>query len=372
VKQLKQIRLKNWKSIADQTIELNPLNVFIGANGAGKSNLIGVIKLINAMFARQPGFRNYVGQSGGADSMLHFGKRKSPTAEMDLTFTTDTGTTKYIAHWAAAAQDSLIFTDERVEFLRTGQTNPLVTHLGAGHTESKLAEIDQTIGHQTAKIALELLRSCRLFHFHDTSAGAGIRHLSRVEDNRFLYPDAGNLASILYLFEKQHPTTFRRITGAAKQMIPAFHSFLLEPSRLNNTQILLKWFQSGSDYEFGPHQLSDGTIRFLALATLFSQPAEFMPLLIAIDEPELGLHPSALEVLAGMVKTASQHSQVMLATQSATLLDHFDASDVIVANSQHGATTFNRMSAAQLDSWLDEYSLGEIWEKNVIGGGPYS
>ncbi len=371
MQQLKQIRLRNWKSIADQTIELKPLNVIIGANGAGKSNLISVIKLMNAMFAREPGFRNYVGQSGGADSMLHFGKRKSPTAEMELTFTTDTGNTRYIADWAAAAQDSLIFTDERVEFLRTGQTRPLLKSLGAGHTESKLPELVQAAGDQTARIALQLLRGCRLFHFHDTSASAEIRHLSRVEDNRFLYPDAGNVASMLYLFEKQHPTAFRRITSAAKQMIPAFHSFLLEPSRLNNTQIPLKWFQSGSDYEFGPHQLSDGSIRFFALATLFFQPPEFMPLLIAIDEPELGLHPSALEVLAGMVKSASQHCQVILATQSSTLLDHFDADDVIVANSQNGATTFNRLSESQLDSWLDEYSLGEIWEKNVVRGGPY-
>ena len=372
MQQLKQIRLRNWKSIADQTIELKPLNIIIGANGAGKSNLISVIKLMNAMFAREPGFRIYVAQSGGANSILHFGNRRSPPAEMELTFNTDTGETKYAANWAwAAAQDSLIFTDERIEFLRTGHNTPLVKSLGAGHTESKLAEFAQTAGDQTARVALQLLRSCRLFHFHDTSANAAIRDSSFLEANRFLYPDAGNLASMLYLFEKQHPTAFRRISSAAKQMIPAFDSFLLEPSRLNDKRIFLKWFQRGSDYEFGPHQLSDGSIRFLALATLFFQPAEFMPLLIAIDEPELGLHPSALEVLAGMMKSASQHCQVILATQSSTLLDHFDADDVIVANSQNGASTFHRLSESQLDSWLDEYSLGEIWEKNVVGGGPY-
>lgn len=368
---LEQIRLKNYKSIADQTIDLKPLNIIIGANGAGKSNLISVFKMMNAMFAREPGFRNYVGQAGGADSLLHFGKRKSPTAEMQLTFDTDTGQTSYFANWAAAAQDSLIFTDERIELLRTGQSQPVIRNLGAGHNESKLEEFVSAQNDTTAKVGLHLLRSCRLFHFHDTSANASIRDAAYIEVNRFLYPDAGNLAAMLYLFEKQYPTAFRRISSAVTQLIPAFHSFLLQPSLLNTNQILLKWFQSGSDYEFGPHQLSDGTIRFLALATLFHQPPEFMPLLIAIDEPELGLHPAALEVLAGMVKSASQHCQVILATQSSTLLDHFDADDVLVADSRDGTTTFKRLTESQLDEWLDEYSLGEIWEKNVVGGGPY-
>lgn len=368
---LKQIRLRNWKSIADQSIDLKPLNVIIGANGSGKSNLISVFEMLNAMFAHEPGFRNYVGQSGGADSILHFGKKKSPAAEMELTFDTDTGETKYLANWAAAAQDSLIFTDERAEFHGTNYTRPVVRHVGAGHSESQLEEFAESRNDKTCKTTLHLVRGCRLFHFHDTSANAPIRDASYIEANRFLYPDAGNLASMLYLFEKQHPTAFRRISSAAKQMIPAFHSFLLEPSRLNDKQILLKWFQAGADYEFGPHQVSDGSIRFLALATLFLQPPELMPLLIAIDEPELGLHPSALEVLAGMVKSAARHCQVILATQSSTLLDHFSADDVIVANTRNGASEFKRLSDAELESWLEEYSLGEVWEKNVVGGGPY-
>lgn len=364
---LKQIRMTNWKSIADQTIDLKPLNVVIGANGSGKSNLLSVFRMLNAMFAHEPGFRNYVGQSGGADSILHFGKKRSPTATLELTFDTNTGTTRYFANWAAAAQDSLIFTDERAEFQGSNRTHPQVRHVGAGHSESQLEANNDT----TCQTTLYLVRGCRLFHFHDTSANARIRDASYIEANRFLYPDAGNLAAMLYFFEKQHPTAFRRISSAARHMIPGFHSFLLEPSRLNDKQILLKWFQAGADYEFGPHQLSDGSVRFLALASLFFQPPELMPLLIAIDEPELGLHPSSLEVLSGMVKSASQHCQVILATQSSTLLDHFSADDVIVANTRDGISEFKRLSEAELESWLKEYSLGEVWEKNVVGGGPY-
>lgn len=368
---LNQIKLRNWKSIKDETIRLGNLNVIVGANGAGKSNLISVFRLMNAMFAIQSGFRNFIGLAGGADSILHLGRQTSPTAEMELLFETETGDTKYVANWAAAANDTLLFTDERVEFQRAGYPQPLVRHIGAGQSESQLSEYCQANNDKTAQIGLHLVRGCRLFHFHDTSANAGIRSSSYIEANRFLYPDAGNLASMLYLFEQKHPAAFFNITSVAKQLIPAFDSFLLEPSRLNEKQIVLKWFQRDSNYEFGPHQLSDGSIRLLALATLFLQPPELMPLLIAIDEPELGLHPSALSILADLVTDASNHCQIILATQSSTLLDYFHADNVVVTQSLKGSSSFRRLSELELESWLDEYSLGEVWEKNVFGGGPY-
>lgn len=368
---LKKIRLRGWKSIQDQTIELQSLNVIIGANGSGKSNLISVFKMLNAMFAHEPGFRNYIGISGGADSLLHFGKRRTPTAEMELVFDTDTGQTTYFASWAAAAQDALIFTEERVEFVRSGSNTPQVCDLGAGHTESKLPFVADHENDARARVALQILRRCRLFHFHDTSDNSAIRDSAFIEANRFLYPDAGNLPAMLYLFQEKYPTAFRRITAAAKQMIPSLHSFLLEPSRLNSQRILLKWLQHNNDYEFGPHQLSDGSIRFIALCTLFSQPAELQPLLVAIDEPELGLHPAAIEILSGMVKAAARNCQVVMATQSPIFLDHFYPENVLVAHTRDGVSEFSRLSTEELQDWLQEYSLGEVWEKNVVGGGPY-
>lgn len=367
---LKTIRLRNWKSIQDQTIELRHLNVMIGSNGAGKSNLISLFKMLNEMFAHQPGFRNYVGKSGGADSLLYLGKRNSPTAEMELTFQADTGLTRYFASWAAASGDSLIFTDEKVQFLPEDSTQWRTTELGAGHAESKLAEFSDA-GIVPANVALNLMRKCRLYHFHDTSDNASLRHPSNLSHDRYLFPDANNLATILYLFESQHPVSFKRISSAVKQLIPSFHSFLLEPSRLNKSKIEIKWFQQGSTYELGPHQLSDGSIRFVALAALLSQPKEMLPLLIALDEPELGLHPAALEKLAGIAKAASLNCQLFMATQSPVFLDYFEPENVLVANSEDGRTNFSRLSTNELGCWREEYSLGEIWEKNVIGGGPY-
>ncbi len=367
---LKGIRVVGWKSIKNQTVDLIPLTVVIGANGAGKSNLLSLFKLLNAMFANTPGFRNYVAQSGFADSLLHYGAKQTPVAELELTFSTDAGETTYFARWAAAAGGTLIFTEERVTFHRTDAPQPLVVDLGAGHPETNLlASADG--GNQTSEVALRLLRSCRLFHFHDTSESAASRHPCYVNANRFLYPDAGNLAAMLYLFRQQHPTAYRRITATVRQMVPDFDDFVLEPSKLNQNQILLNWTHKGRPYEFGPHQLSDGSLRFIALATLLLQPEDKLPLLIALDEPELGLHPSALEILAGMARAASLHRQLLFATQSSVFLDHFQPENVVVVNTKASTSEFQRLDAEKLKAWLADYTLGEIWEKNVVGGGPY-
>ena len=177
---------------------------------------------------------------------------------------------------------------------------------------------------------------------------------------------------MLYLFRERYPTAFRRIVATVRQMVPDFDAFILEPSKLNPTQIILNWTHKGREYEFGPHQLSDGTLRFIALATLLLQPNEKLPLLIALDEPELGLHPAALEVLAGMAKAAALHCQLIFATQSSAFLDHFEPENILVVNSRSSSSEFHRLDAERLEAWRADYTLGEIWEKNVVGGGPYA
>lgn len=366
---LKQIRIAGWKSIENQTVALTPLTVVIGANGAGKSNLLSLFELLNALFANSPNFRNYVGKSGFADSLFHYGVKQTPRAELELTFDTGSGETAYFTRWAASAAGTLTFTAEQV-IHRAELSKPTELDLGAGHAESKLVQAADE-GNLLAADALRMLRSCRLFHFHDTSENCPARQPCYLNANRYLYPNAGNLAAMLYLFREQHPTAYRRITATVRQMVPDFDDFVLEPNKLNEKLILLNWIHKGRPYEFGPHQWSDGSLRFIALATLLLQPVDYLPLLIALDEPELGLHPAALEILAGMAKAASLHCQIIVATQSSVLLDHFEAENVVVVNARQGKSEFQRLSAERLQGWCDDYTLGEIWEKNVVGGGPY-
>lgn len=366
---LKRIRIAGWKSIKDQTIDLTPLNVVIGANGAGKSNLLSLFKLLDELSSTR--LRAYVGQNGYADSLLHYGSRQTPVAELELTFSVSAGELTYFARLGVAARGALIFLGEHIEVLETGSLEPRRVDLGAGHPETNLIQAIEG-GNSIAKTAWRLLLSCRLFHFHDTSDTSGARMPCYIEGNHSLSPDADNLASMLYLYRERHPQAFRRITATARQIIPDFEGFVLEPRQLNEHQVLLNWTHKGRDYEFGPHQLSDGSLRFIALATLLLQPEEKLPTLIALDEPELGLHPAALEVLAGMAKATSSRAQLLFGTQSPALLDHFEPENVIVVNSRTGASEFQRLDAESLKEWLVDYTLGEIWEKNVVGGGPYA
>ena len=366
---LQRIRVRNWKSISEADLRLQPLNVIVGANGAGKSNLLSLFRLINATFSRRSGLSQYVGEAGGANDLLHLGAKHSPTAELELAFDTDTGRTDYAATWAAASRNSLIYTSEVVRFAREGRAQPQEVDLGAGHPDSRLE--DAAADDATAQVCLKLLRSCRLYHFHDTSSNSPLRLSTQVGANRWLYPDGGNVAAMLFLYQERHPAVLLRIEATLGQILPNFERFVLSPSPLNEHVIELQWRQHGSDYVFGAHQLSDGTLRFLALATLLMQPPGDFPLLIALDEPEIGLHPAAIGLLAEMIHAASTHCQLVLTSQSVTLLNQFRPEHIITCNLRAGASQFERLPPGELAAWLDDYDLGELWERNILHASPY-
>jgi predicted ATPase len=211
-----------------------------------------------------------------------------------------------------------------------------------------------------------------VYHFHDTSASARARGYCYVGNDRRLMPDAGNVAAMLYRFRREDSNpAYRRILGTIRQIAPFLADFVLEPTGQENKDIILNWQDKDSGDVFGPHQLSDGTLRFIALATLLLQPQALLPDVIVIDEPELGLHPAALNLVGGLLRSASHHTQVVVATQSAALVDSFDPDDVVVVNRRDGASTFERLREEQLKNWLQDYTLGQLWEKNVVGGGPF-
>jgi predicted ATPase len=210
----------------------------------------------------------------------------------------------------------------------------------------------------------------RLYHFHDTSVSSPMKATADLHDNRFLRPDGSNLAAFLYFLQQKHSSSYQLIRKTVQRIAPFFDDFQLEPLLLNLNKIQLEWRHKGSDSYFDASMLSDGTLRFMALATLLLQPQQFRPSVILVDEPELGLHPYAITQLASLVKAASAQTQVILSTQSPHLLDHFEPEDVLVAERVDGGTTLRRLDPEPLATWLDAYSLGQLWEKNEIGGRP--
>jgi predicted ATPase len=197
-----------------------------------------------------------------------------------------------------------------------------------------------------------------------------MRKTGKVDDNRFLRSDGSNLASFLYFLREKHIDSYGLIQRAVQRVTPFFHDFRLQPRQLKPDDIKLEWRHKSSDQYFDASSLSDGTLRFIALATLFLQPEQYRPSVILVDEPELGLHPYAIEMLASLIRQASVSTQVIVATQSSLLLDHFAPEDVLVANRVEGGTQLTRLKSEQLAAWLEEYSLGQLWEKNEFGGRP--
>jgi len=356
MKTLRKVKIEGFKSIESAELKLGDLNVVIGANGSGKSNLIGVFRLLERVLTRN--LQLYVASE--PDRFLFHGRKTTPALALDLAFDQNAYGFKL-----KAAQDTLIFEYERVKY--SGFWN-YGEPIAMGHKESKLEEAAQSYRNKIPKFVFPKVRNLVLYHFHDTSDTSPAKQTADVDDNRFLRPNAANLPAYLYWLQEKHPVQLRHIEEHIRLVAPFFEHFVLAPSKLKENKIKLEWRQKGSDAYFDAYALSDGTLRFICLATLLLQPQP--PALILLDEPELGLHPFAIRILAEMLQAASKRAQVLLATQSVTLLNHFSPQDVIVAENDGLKTTFNRLDQEKLRGWLDDFSLGELWEKNVLGGRP--
>ena len=367
---LKQVVLRGFKSIKDMHLELRPLNVLIGANGAGKSNFVSFFKMLHAMMAGR--LQNYIGTAGYAHSLLHYGPKTTAQVEATLQFEVENGVDTYHMTLVHTAGDTLIFAEETLSFVQTGWSGQSKeVRLGAGHQETRVSNAADR-GEPIAEAVRDLLNHCRVYQFHDTSATARIRQYCYVGDDRWLRPDAGNLAAVLYRLRHQDTSpAYRRIVGTIRQIAPFFGDFELQPTGPGNKDIILNWWEKDSDQIFGPHQLSDGTLRAISLITLLLQPVQDLPDLLIVDEPELGLHPAAKNIVAELLQKASHHCQVIVATQSSALLDMFEPDDVIVVDRVDRQSTFQRLDPVSLQEWLEEYTLGQLWEKNVLGGGPF-
>jgi predicted ATPase len=367
---LKRIVLSGFKSIKSMDLELKPLNVLIGANGAGKSTLVSFFKMLNRMMGG--GLQNYIVESGRAHSLLHYGQRVTRNIDARLEFEVQNGSDTYEVSLAYISGDTLMFAEETLTWKKADYDGPpKVISLGGAHQETRIrAEAES--GNATVKTLRYLLNNCRVYHFHDTSSTARVQQFCYIADSRPLMPDGGNLAAFLYRLQNQDEGfAYHRIVSTLRMIAPYFDDFVLEPDGANPRDIMLNWRERDSAELFGPHQLSDGTLRAILLIALLLQPEEELPRLIIMDEPELGLHPYALNVVASLIKMASNHCQVLISTQSSSFLDNFDPEDIIVVDRKGKESIFTRPSPSMLESWLEEYSLGEIWEKNVIGGGPH-
>ena len=357
------ITVEGFRSIKRiERLALEPINVLIGSNGSGKSNFIGVFAFLREIRAGR--MLEYVRRSGGADKVLHFGSRN--TSNLNIHASLGDEVNRYVLTLASNAEDSLF--PLREECHGSGQRHIL---LPSGPetwiSDPNPRNLDRDAAIQDVRRHLD---SWRVYHLHDTSSTSPIKKTANVDDNRFLRDDGANLAAFLYFLSHKHGDSYDLIRRTVRLVAPFFDDFQLQPQALNQDKIRLEWRHRGSDAYFDASSLSDGTLRFIVLATLLLQPVSLRPSVILLDEPELGLHPYAVTILASLVRQASVETQVVFATQSTLLLDQFQPEDVLVADRVDGGTKLTRLDAADLQEWLQDYSLGQLWEKNQFGGRP--
>ncbi len=362
--ELDYLTVKGFRSIKSiERLELRPINVLVGANGSGKSNFVGVFDFLRAL--RQGRLVDYTDEAGGAEKILHFGSKVTKEIEIEISFRD--GTDAYHVALSPTADDRFYVHDEWCWYgVKPQYPQPYSVGLTGSRKEAGISEPQNRV---TGWVQSRL-ESWRLYHFHDTSNTSSMRKTADVDDNRFLRADASNLAAYLYLLQQAHQPEYQLIRKTVQRVAPFFDDFHLEPLRSNPNKVKLEWIHKSSDAYFDASSLSDGTLRFICLSTLFLQPLAFRPSAIIVDEPELGLHPYAITMLANLVRAAATETQVILSTQSALLLDHFQPEDVLVADLEQGATTLKRLQSQDLAVWLEEYSLGQLWEKNQFGGRP--
>lgn len=363
---LDYVTVKGFKSIASiEKLELKPVNVLIGSNGSGKSNFIGVFAFLHAV--REGRLRDYTINAGGAEKVLYFGSKVTRQIEISLSFRNEVN--QYRLVLSPTQDDGLYPYSETAYFWNKGYPSPYDVPL-LPREQGREAGISDPDVKRTASWVRARLGGWRLYHMHDTSTSSPMRKTAKVADNQFLRPDGANLAAFLYYLQEKHLTSYSLIRRAIQRVTPFFDDFRLAPSRLQPDDIKLEWRHKNSDQYFDASSFSDGTLRFVALATLFLQPKDYLPSVVLVDEPELGLHPYAIEMLASLIRQAGDVTQVVVSTQSSLLLDHFDPEDVLVANRVGGGTHIERLARPQLQDWLEDYSLGQLWEKNEFAGRP--
>ena len=361
------LTIEGFKSIRKlDGLELRARNILIGANGAGKSNFVDFFRLLRAM--AEENLTAFTNKQGGADGFFHMGPKVTPTIKATMAF----GQNQYRFEMAPSSDNRIVIEKEEMRYTHKSAGWRLI---GAGERESKLKS-RRDEGALTGpypgvgRYVYESVSNWTVYHFHDTSPLAPARREQSVRDFDYLRPDAANIAAYLLHLNSQRREVYEIIRDTVCLIAPFFDDFRLRPeNKAGDEKVRLEWNQKGSDFPFQPSQLSDGTLRFICLTTALMQPHP--PATIVIDEPELGLHSHALEVLAGLVRKASERMQVIVSTQSAPLISHFSPEDVIVVSRDEGASKFQRLSPDQFAAWLDDYTLGELWQKNYIEGASY-
>ena len=342
---ISRIRVAGFRSIADAAFPLDRINILIGSNGSGKSNILGIFELLHAVTTGN--LQTYVTECGGAEILFRYGSGQTKTIMLRVEF----GDSYYELHLLPSGNGCRI-DREHLTLITDDATLQLVSSDTA--ETGIFAGVRADASWESFRLRLQ---SWTTYRFQSRCTGA--------EDER-------RLTEFLHRLQETAPEHYEKIVDTIRLVFPQFGTFQF---REVNGVVKLFWTDAlVKDHMFGLGALSGGTARFINLAVLLLQPSP--PHLILIDEPELGLHPYAILVLADLMKLASRTSQLIVSTQSVQLLNAFGphednaGSRILIVEQDHGATAVTVPTPESLADWIEEYTIGDLWQMNILGGNP--
>jgi predicted ATPase len=378
-----QLEVGGYRRLRQVEMQLAPLNVLIGANGVGKSSILEVVDLLAA--SADGSLENSISEAGGISSLLTLDDRTDALRFSLEMPSADPAPIKYevrisregvgyaIRREALTQQQQpdqpipfkfIDATGAQVHYHDPAQRRLVRPNWEYKATETALSQVPKM--YQTPEKFRQLLASSSaLYHTLDVSFRAPVRLPQPLQPANTPGSDGADLLPCLYTMRETDRDRYEAVEDALRAAFPTFERLDLPPAAAG--RLTLAWRDKNFTQPIYPHQLSEGTLRFLWLATLLQSPG--LPVVTLIDEPEVSLHPEMLRLLADLMREASSRSQLIVATHSDRFVRFLQPEELVVCNlAEDGGMFVRRASDLDLDGWLADYALDELWSIGRLGG----
>lgn len=384
-----RIHVQGFRRLHDVSLPLKPLNVLIGANGCGKTTLLDVFTLLSASASGE--LKSTISDYGGIDGNLsalssvagdkarfaRFEADKTVPGHPPLKYAitlkpsgasyeiSDESLTQHADRSKPDPMKHIESIHGRVRYFDPGKNKLLPPEWEHDALESALSQVSKM--YQEPENFRKGLASSTHYHVLDVGSRAPVRLPQPMREAKLPGKDGEDLVSCLYWMREADPDRFETIEDTLRVGFPEFDRLNFPPVAAGT--MAMTWKEKNVKHPFFMHQLSEGTLRFLWLVTLLYSPG--LTEVTLLDEPEVSLHPELLSVLADCMRDASNRTQLIVATHADRLVRFLRPEEVITMDVEDdGVTTATRADELDLDEWLDEYTLDQVWQHGRMGGRP--